>query len=99
MGKFVHGADHEANRRAGTENVLEIVGLGQAAEIAMRDMERNMAHMRAMRDRSWAGLTRELDTPGLLRLNGHPRGDAGAARVRDGHRALLRRQDDHRRGD
>ena len=70
--KFVHGADHEANRRAGTENVLEIVGLGQAAEIAGRDLSRNMAHMRAMRDRLWAGLTRELDTPGLLRLNGHP---------------------------
>jgi len=70
--KFVHGADHEANRRAGTENVLGIVGLGQAAEIAGRDLERNMAHMRTMRDRLWAGLTRELDTPGLLRLNGHP---------------------------
>ncbi len=70
--KFVHGADHEANRRAGTENVLEIVGLGQAAEIAGRDLERNVAHMRAMRERLWAGLTRELDAPGLLRLNGHP---------------------------
>ncbi|HEY67757.1 MAG TPA: selenide, water dikinase SelD [Thermoflexia bacterium] len=70
--KFVHGADHEANRRAGTENVLGIVGLGQATEIAGRDLERNMAHMRTMRDRLWAGLTRELDTPGLLRLNGHP---------------------------
>jgi len=72
LDKFVHGADHEANRRAGTENVLEIVGLGQAAEIAGRDLERNVAHMRAMRDRLWAGLTRELDTPGLLRMNGHP---------------------------
>ncbi|MFH1636371.1 MAG: selenide, water dikinase SelD [Chloroflexota bacterium] len=70
--KFVHGADHEANRRAGTENVLEIVGLGQATEIAMRDMERNRAYMRSMRDRLWAGLTRELDSPGLLKLNGHP---------------------------
>ncbi|MDY6876756.1 MAG: selenide, water dikinase SelD [Chloroflexota bacterium] len=72
LAKFVHGADHEANRRAGTENVLEIVGLGQAAEIARRDLERNVAHMRAKRDRLWAGLTRELDSPGLLRLNGHP---------------------------
>jgi len=72
LAKFVHGADHEANRRAGTENVLEIVGLGQATEIAGRDLSRNTAHTRAMRDRLWAGLTRELDTPGLLRLNGHP---------------------------
>jgi cysteine desulfurase NifS/selenium donor protein len=72
LAKFVHGADHEANRRAGTENVLEIVGLGQAAEIAGQDLARNAAHMRAMRDRLWAGLTRELDTPNLLKLNGHP---------------------------
>jgi len=31
--KLLHGADHEANRRAGTENVISIVGLGKAAEI------------------------------------------------------------------
>ena len=33
--KLIHGADHENNLRAGTENVLEIVGLGKAAELAM----------------------------------------------------------------
>lgn len=33
--KLIHGANHESNLRAGTENVLEIVGLGKAAEIAM----------------------------------------------------------------
>ncbi len=32
--KLIHGADHESNLRAGTENVLEIVGLGKAAAIA-----------------------------------------------------------------
>ena len=31
--KLIHGADHESNLRAGTENVMEIVGLGKAAEI------------------------------------------------------------------
>ncbi|NQV02163.1 MAG: aminotransferase class V-fold PLP-dependent enzyme, partial [Bacteroidia bacterium] len=31
--KLLHGADHEANRRAGTENVIGIVGLGKASEI------------------------------------------------------------------
>jgi len=67
--KLVHGADHEQDRRAGTENVLEIVGLGKAAEIADRDLEKNAAHMRSMRDRLWQGL--EDNIPGL-RLNGHP---------------------------
>jgi len=31
--KIIHGADHERNLRAGTENVLEIVGLGKACEL------------------------------------------------------------------
>lgn len=39
--KLIHGADHERNYRAGTENVLEIVGLGKAAEIARRDLQHN----------------------------------------------------------
>lgn len=67
--KFMHGASHEQNRRAGTENVLEIVGLGQAAEVAQRDLERNTAHMQAMRDRLYEALARQVpDT----RRNGHP---------------------------
>ncbi len=70
--KFIHGADHEANRRAGTENVLQIVGLGKASEIATQDLEGITTHMRAMRDRLWEGLIRELETPGILRQNGHP---------------------------
>jgi cysteine desulfurase len=67
--RLVHGADHEQDRRAGTENVLEIVGLGKAAEIAGRDLEKNAAHMRKMRDRLWQGLEDQI--PGL-KLNGHP---------------------------
>lgn len=49
--KLIHGADHERNQRAGTENVLEIVGLGKAAEIAFRDLEKNMHHYRTLRDK------------------------------------------------
>ena len=48
--KLIHGADHERNLRAGTENVLEIVGLGKAAEIAQRDFEKNVSHYSEMRD-------------------------------------------------
>jgi len=70
--KFIHGADHETNRRAGTENVLEIVGLGKAAEIACEDLEETATHMRSMRDRLWRGLSDELKTPEILKQNGHP---------------------------
>jgi len=67
--KLIHGADHEQNRRAGTENVLGIVGLGQACEIAARDLEKNAAFMKTMRDRLHEGLKARLDD---IKLNGHP---------------------------
>jgi cysteine desulfurase len=68
---LMHGAGHEGGRRPGTENVLEIVGLGQACEVARRDLRRNMVHFQAMRDRLHEGLLAELG-PGAVRLNGHP---------------------------
>ncbi len=67
--KLIHGADHEQDLRAGTENVLEIVGLGQACKIAKRDLEKNMRHMQKMRDLLYAGLRQQW---GEIRLNGHP---------------------------
>lgn len=67
--KQVHGADHEQNRRAGTENVLLAVGLGKACEIAGRDLEKNAAHMREMRDRLFHHLKENLPH---IKLNGHP---------------------------
>jgi cysteine desulfurase len=68
---WLHGAGQERGRRPGTENVLEIVGLGQACQIAGRDLAKNAAHFRAMRDRLYEGLRRELGE-GSMRLNGHP---------------------------
>jgi len=65
--RLVHGASHESGRRAGTENVLEIVGLGAACAIAARDLEPNARHFAAMRDRLWDGLSRQIDD---LRRNG-----------------------------
>lgn len=67
--KFMHGAGHEQGRRAGTENVLEIVGFGKACEIAKRDMDRNMSYMRGVRDRLYNGLKEKC---GEIKLNGHP---------------------------
>ncbi len=48
--KLIHGADHERNQRAGTENILEIVGMGKAAEVAKRDLEKNTKSNRELRD-------------------------------------------------
>jgi cysteine desulfurase len=67
--KFMFGAGQEMGKRAGTENMLEIVGLGKACEIALRDLERNMNHMKAMRDMLYEGLEGRLQE---IRLNGHP---------------------------
>jgi len=64
---LIHGAGQEGGRRAGTLNVLEIVGLGKACELAQRHMEATVEHCRRMRDRLWAGLSGALDS---LRLNG-----------------------------
>ncbi|MEW6519282.1 MAG: cysteine desulfurase family protein [Thermodesulfobacteriota bacterium] len=68
--KFCHGAGQERGWRAGTENVLEIVGLGKACEIAGRDLDGQGSRMRDLRDRLHQGL---LETCGNdVALNGHP---------------------------
>ena len=69
LSNLMHGAGQEAGVRPGTENVLEIVGLGKACEIAKRDLESNRLHMQQMRDRLFEGL-KKICAP--LRLNGHP---------------------------
>ena len=71
LAPLLHGAGHERGRRPGTENVLEIVGLGKAFQIAGRDLERNLIHFQTMRDRLDQGLLRELGAD-MIRLNGHP---------------------------
>ena len=71
LAKYLHGAEQEGGRRPGTENVLEIVGLGKACEVAHRDLEKNMAHFRTLRDRLHQSLLQELGEE-AARLNGHP---------------------------
>ncbi|MBR9979773.1 MAG: aminotransferase class V-fold PLP-dependent enzyme, partial [Desulfatitalea sp.] len=67
--KFCHGAGQEKGWRAGTENVLEIVGFGQACEVAARDPDAHMDHLQRMRDRLHQGLAARIPN---MRLNGHP---------------------------
>ncbi len=69
--KLMFGANHESNRRPGTENVLEIVGLGKACEVANRDLDRNIQHYQQMRDLLHEGLMHALPK-GSFKLNGHP---------------------------
>ncbi|MCH8127863.1 IscS subfamily cysteine desulfurase [candidate division KSB1 bacterium] len=67
--KLIHGADHEINRRAGTENVLEIVGLGEACELIHENLARYQEHMLEMRNRLEQGLKMRFPN---IRINGHP---------------------------
>lgn len=68
--KYCHGAGQENGWRAGTENVLEIVGLGKACEIAAPNLQKSILYMQSLRDRLHKGLTMSLgDT---VALNGHP---------------------------
>jgi cysteine desulfurase len=69
MASVQHGGEHERRRRAGTENVPGIIGLGKAVEVRARDMAAEETRVRALRDRLWAGLERRVPE---IRLNGHP---------------------------
>jgi cysteine desulfurase len=66
---LIHGAGHENGRRAGTENVLLAIGLGEACEVAHQNLDQNI-QIQELRNYFWDGL-RQL--PNLdLSLNGHP---------------------------
>jgi cysteine desulfurase NifS/selenium donor protein len=67
--KLIHGADHEQNLRAGTENVLEIVGLGKACEIAKLNLLEYAENFKKTRDYLHKLLKESLPD---IALNGHP---------------------------
>ncbi len=64
----LHGAGHETGRRAGTENVLELVGLGTASELAVSSIDRS--DILRLREFFWQ-LLRERFGDSVV-LNGHP---------------------------
>ena len=66
---FVHGGGQERKRRAGTENVPGIIGIGTATDRAMRTMEERTARETELRDYL---IERILDEVPYARLNGHP---------------------------
>src|SRR5438093_726296 len=64
-----HGGEHERRRRAGTENVPGIVGLGKAVEVRARDMHAEAERLTALRDRLIDGVCARVPE---VRLSGHP---------------------------
>ena len=66
---FMHGGGQERNRRASTENVPGIVGMGKAVELAMDEMDTEAKRITRLRDKLIKGLFDRIDP---LRLNGHP---------------------------
>jgi cysteine desulfurase len=67
---LIHGAGHESGRRAGTENVPYIAGLGAACEIARQSLPAATERLRALRDRLWQRLQQGLGD--RVVPNGHP---------------------------
>ncbi len=66
---FMHGGAQERARRAGTENVASIVGLGKAIELATNNLEEKTAKIRAIRDRLIKEIPEKIP---YVKLNGHP---------------------------
>jgi cysteine desulfurase len=66
---LIHGAGHEAGRRAGTENVPAIVALGAAAELASRTLEAEGPRQSRLRDRLFELLSGQVAG---ITVNGHP---------------------------
>ncbi|MCM8831214.1 MAG: cysteine desulfurase NifS [Candidatus Omnitrophica bacterium] len=66
---LIHGGHHERNRRAGTENVPAIVGLGKAIEIVKEDMEKEAIYLTNLREKLYQGIINKVDN---VYLNGHP---------------------------
>jgi cysteine desulfurase len=66
---LLDGGVQENNKRAGTENLIGIVGMGVAAELAEREMEFRIKHAKKLKDRLIEGLQTRIED---ILINGHP---------------------------
>jgi cysteine desulfurase len=66
---LLDGGLQENKRRAGTENLIGIVGLGAAAELARLEMDQRLARLKALKDRLQQGITARIPE---IKINGHP---------------------------
>ncbi|MBA2654923.1 MAG: IscS subfamily cysteine desulfurase [Gammaproteobacteria bacterium] len=63
---LIHGGGHESSLRSGTLPTHQIVGMGEACEIASKEMQTEAIRIRALRDRLWQG----INSLGHVYLNG-----------------------------
>ena len=66
---LLDGGVQENNRRAGTENLVGIVGMGVAAELAAKDMDSRIARVKALKSKLLTELPNHIDE---YIINGHP---------------------------
>lgn len=66
---LLDGGVQEHNKRAGSENLIGIIGMGVAAELAARDMEARSRHAQQLKEKLVTGLKRRIED---IYLNGHP---------------------------
>ena len=66
---LIEGGSQERGKRAGTENIPGIVGLGEAITLATETLEKNAAYLTALRDDMIAQILEKIP---YTRLNGHP---------------------------
>jgi cysteine desulfurase len=66
---LLDGGVQENNKRAGAENLIGIIGMGVAADLALRDMDSRAAHSRGLKERLLQKLPDYIDA---YVINGHP---------------------------
>lgn len=66
---LLDGGVQENNKRAGTENLISIIGMGVAAEFATREMEFRIKHARKLKQKLIEGLQSRIED---ILINGHP---------------------------
>ena len=66
---LLEGGIQENKKRGGTENLVGIIGMGVAAELARRDMEDRIKHLKALKEKLLHDLPNYIDE---YKINGHP---------------------------
>jgi cysteine desulfurase len=66
---LLDGGVQENNKRAGTENLIGIIGMGAAADLAQQEMDFRIKHAKKLKDRLIQGLNARIED---IFVNGHP---------------------------